>query len=145
MNFKVLCQVNISLSVISSFIDLVNHPIIVLLDRKMNRIKVKSRVSTEAWRFDRSEKEEERWSFLYFGGTWVDSRVYGTVTGKTGERWLVKWDIDEEISSWETEVLLKESDDTPYQIVQRDKGTSFNLISSDLNFKQSVLMNKSLC
>ena len=71
MNFKVLCQVNISLSVISSFIDLVNHPIIVLLDRKMNRIKVKSRVSTEAWRFDRSEKEEERWSFLYFGGTWV--------------------------------------------------------------------------
>ena len=145
MNFKVLCQVNISLSVISSFIDLVNHPIIVLLDRKMNRIKVKSRVSTEAWRFDRSEKEEERWSFLYFGGTWVDSRVYGTVTGKAGERWLVKWDIDEEISSWETEVLLKESDDTPYQIVQQDKGTFFNLISSDLNFKQSVLMNKSLC
>lgn len=39
--------------------------------------------------FDRSEdKGEEHWLFLYFGGTWVDSRVYGEVTGKTGERWL---------------------------------------------------------
>ena len=82
----------------------------------MGRIKIGSRVSTEAWRFDRKELVvEERWSFLHFGQEWLDSRVIETVDGKSGNKWLVRWDIDQEVSSWETECLFKKDDNTPLQ------------------------------
>ena len=42
-------------------------------------------------------------------------RVIGTIDGKSGNRWLVRWDIDQEVSSWETECLFKEDDNTPLQ------------------------------
>ena len=73
-------------------------------------------MSTEAWRFDRkSVTLDERWSFLQFGEAWVDSRVIGTVEAKSGNRSLVKWDLDKEVSSWDTEYLFKEDDSTPLQ------------------------------
>ena len=51
----------------------------------MARIKTGSRVSTEAWRFDRkSVALEERWSYLQFGKSCVDARVIGTVMEKSG-------------------------------------------------------------
>ena len=59
----------------------------------MSRIKVGSRVSTEAWRFDQKSAElKDRWSYLQFGELWMDARIVGTVEGKTGNRWLVKWE-----------------------------------------------------
>ena len=49
------------------------------------RIKVGSRVSTEAWTFDNKNVElEERWSFTQFGEQYLDARCYGTVIGKEG-------------------------------------------------------------
>lgn len=82
----------------------------------MGRIKIGSRVSTEAWRFDAKHiVEEERWSFFTFGKKWQDSRVIGTIEGKSGNRWIVRWDMDQDISSWETEVLFKEDDSAPMQ------------------------------
>ena len=82
----------------------------------MARIKTGSRVSTEAWRFDRkSVALEERWSYLQFGKSCVDARVIGTVMEKSGNRWLIKWDLDEETVSWEMEYIFKEDDDTPLQ------------------------------
>ena len=53
----------------------------------MSRIKIGSRVSTEAWRFDKNSSVlEERWSFLNFGERWLGSPVVGTVDGKSGNR-----------------------------------------------------------
>ena len=80
------------------------------------RIKIGSRVSTEAWRFDRKTTDiEERWSYLQFGDNYMNARVLGTVQGKSGNRWVVKWDIDKQITSWETELLFKEPDTIPLQ------------------------------
>ena len=65
----------------------------------MGRIKIGSRVSTEAWQFDRKELVlEEHWSFLHFGQEWLHSRVIATIDGKSGNRWLVRRDIDQEVS-----------------------------------------------
>ena len=83
----------------------------------MPRIKVNSRVSTEAWRFDRNNVEEKnRWSYSMFGEKWRDGRVYGTVVSKEGEKWMVKWDLDSDESALESEMLYKESDQLPIQI-----------------------------
>ena len=58
---------------------------------------------------------EERWSNLQFEESWVDAMVIWTVKKNVGNRWLLKWDKDEETVSWETEYFLKEDDDTPVQ------------------------------
>ena len=57
----------------------------------MARIKTGSRVSIEAWRFDRNSVAlKERWWYLQFEGSWGDTRVIGTVKEKSGNWWLVK-------------------------------------------------------
>ena len=77
----------------------------------MARIKIGSRVSTEAWRFDsKCSQDSDRWSFSLFGPDWRDSRVTGIVVDKCGGKWMVKWDVDGEKSAFETEVLHKEPD-----------------------------------
>ena len=82
----------------------------------MSRIKIGSGVLTEAWQFDRKELVVgERWSFLHLRQEWLNSRVIRTVDKKSGNRCLVRWDIDQEIFSWETECLFKEDDNTPVQ------------------------------
>ena len=43
------------------------------------RIKIGSRISTEAWRFDQTKVDSDHWSFKQFGETWQDARLYGTV------------------------------------------------------------------
>ena len=81
----------------------------------MGRIKIGSRVSTEACRFDSKHTVTEERSLLTFGKKWLDSRVIGTVEGKSGNRWVVRWDLDQDVSSWETEFLFKEDDSVPMQ------------------------------
>lgn len=77
------------------------------------RIKVNSRVSTEAWRFDQiqaNDVDTNRWSYMHFGEGWRDARVYGIVKEKSGQKWRIKWDIDGEITEFETDILHKEND-----------------------------------
>ena len=76
------------------------------------RIKVGSRVSTEAWRFDNKNVElEERWSFTQFGEQYLDARCYGTVIGKKGEKWNVEWKIDKSEMAFESRYLQWEVDE----------------------------------
>ena len=82
----------------------------------MPRIKIGSRVSTEAWRFDQKvDNLKDRWSYIHFGKVWRDARVLGSVKDKSGNRWLVQWDIDQETVSWESDYLFQEPDNTPLQ------------------------------
>ena len=82
----------------------------------MGKIKIGSRVSTKAWRFNSKHTvTEERRSFLTFDEKWLDSRVVGTVEGKSGNRSVLRWDMDQDVSSWETEFLFKEDDSVPMQ------------------------------
>lgn len=74
------------------------------------RIKIGSRVSTEAWRFDQTKEDSDRWSLKQFGETWQDARLYGTVVETAGEKWKIKWEIDGETSMFETDNLFKESE-----------------------------------
>ena len=75
----------------------------------MVRIKVKSRVSTEAWQFDGTvESPNKRWSYAQFGENWADSRIFGTVIGRAGSKWVVQWDIDSSQTTCETDYLLLE-------------------------------------
>lgn len=76
----------------------------------MKRIRIGSRVSTEAWRFDNAKclRAEDRWSFSKFGEKWPDARVFGTVTGRSGQKFDVKWDIDGETIAFEIDCLFKE-------------------------------------
>ena len=41
------------------------------------RIRIGSRVSTEAWRFDHTKVDSDRWSFKNFGEGWQDARLFG--------------------------------------------------------------------
>ena len=68
----------------------------------MSRIKLSSRVSTESWHFDSPTVtiEEDKWSWKVFGKKWLDSRVYGTVLGKNGRKWQVKWDLTMRCHKW---------------------------------------------
>ena len=62
--------------------------ILPIVQRK-SRIKVGKRVSTEAWRCDVSNANDEaRWSYGVFGENWHDARIFGTVkeTGREGRR-----------------------------------------------------------
>ena len=43
------------------------------------RIRISSRVSTEAWRFDQTKIDVDRWSYKIFGELWRDARIIGTV------------------------------------------------------------------
>lgn len=53
-------------------------------------------MSTEAWQFDdKVENDYDRWLFKVFGEKWRDSRILGTTTGKTGNKWIICWDIDD--------------------------------------------------
>ena len=74
------------------------------------RITVGARVSTECWRFDGKCKVlENRWSYSIFGEDWVDGRLKGTVKARAGgNRWLVKWDIDDSETEISTENLVNE-------------------------------------
>ena len=74
------------------------------------RIRIGSRVSTEAWRFDPTKVDSDRWSFKNFCEGWRDARLFGLVMEKIGQKWKVKWDFDGEISVFETDILFKESD-----------------------------------
>ena len=107
----------ITLAMLSAIGEIFFYNFRVELISKMSRIKLGSRVSTEAWRFDQKNvnKLEDRWSYLHFKSLWRDARLFGTVKGKSGNRWLVQWDIDQQIASWETDYLFKEVDDTPLQ------------------------------
>ena len=70
---------------------MIYHLYTVQIKVKKGRIKIGSRVSTEAWRFDiKHTVTEEHWSFLTFGEKWLDSRVIETVEGKSGNRWVVR-------------------------------------------------------
>ena len=81
-----------------------------------SRIKVNSRVSTEAWRFDKLiVLDEYRWSYKYFDKKWRDSRVIGSVVSRSGDKWVVKWDLDGETNTFESSYLQKELDETPKQ------------------------------
>ena len=93
----------------------------------MSRIKLGSRASTEAWRFDRTcNNEKDRWSYSIFGENWGDGRVCGIVLSKEGEKWRVKWDLDNEESTWETQFLHKESGNVPPQLhVEKPSGLLF--------------------
>ena len=65
----------------------------------MRRITIKSRVSTEAWRFDKQRiKREDCWQYTVFGEEWTNARVYGTVAQQVGEKFEILWDIDDERS-----------------------------------------------
>ena len=80
----------------------------------MSRIKLGSRVSTEAWCFDRTcNNEKDHWPYSIFGENWREGRVCGIVLSKECEQWRVKWDLDNEESTWETEFLHKESENVP--------------------------------
>ena len=84
----------------------------------MSGIKRRSRVSTEAWRFDtKNVANEHRWSQWVDGewGKWVDSRAYGTVISRSGDKWTVCWDVDNEEISLECNYLQKKRDDLPLQ------------------------------
>ena len=80
-----------------------------LLQRLTVHFSVLLDYNKKAWRFDRkSVALEERWSNLQFEEFWVDAMVIWTVKKNVGNRWLLKWDIDEETVSWETEYFSKE-------------------------------------
>ena len=82
----------------------------------MSRIKHGSRVSTEAWRFyTKGVANEHCWSYLQFGGKWMDSQVYGTVISRSGDIWTVYWDINSEEIFLESDFIQKEQDDLPLQ------------------------------
>ena len=50
-----------------------------------DRIRVGSRISTEAWQFnEKCSNENVSWSFKLFGKNWQDSGVVGAVGSKTG-------------------------------------------------------------
>ena len=57
------------------------------------RIRIGSRVSTEAWRFDHTKVDSDQWSFKNFGEGWRDARLFGVVMEKIGQKWKVKWDF----------------------------------------------------
>ena len=79
-------------------------------------------MSTEAWRFDRSSNElQDRWSYIHFGESWLDSRAFGTVTARSGDKWIIRWDIDGEELSLESDYLLKENDQIKFQGICRKK------------------------
>ena len=73
------------------------------------RIRIGSRVSTEAWRFEHTKIDVDRWSYRKFGELWRDARIVGTVIEQSGGKWKVKLDIDGEISNFETNQLFKEA------------------------------------
>ena len=74
------------------------------------RIRIGSRVSNEAWRFEQTKIDVDRWSYKKFGELWRDARIVGTVIEQSGGKWKVKLDIDGEISNFETNQLFKEGD-----------------------------------
>ena len=49
------------------------------------RIRIGSRVSTEAWRFEQTKIDVDRWSYKKFGELWRDARIVGTVIEQSGE------------------------------------------------------------
>ena len=87
------------------------------------RIKIGSRVSTEAWQCDNEKLarkpvvKENWWSFSVFGEKWRDSRVIGTVIDRKGEKWVVRFDIDNGELPFDTDNLELLSDDEPPQLL----------------------------
>lgn len=76
----------------------------------MVRIKVSSRVSTEAWQFDGLVcSPKDRWSYSRFGDNWSDAQITGTVIDRRGTKFLVKWDVDGSETTCETNYLHLES------------------------------------
>ena len=75
----------------------------------MSRIKCGSRVSTEALRLDTKDVANKHWSYLQFGGKWMDSQAYRTVINKSGDKWTVCWDIDNEEILLESDFLQKKA------------------------------------
>ena len=77
----------------------------------MRRITIKSRVSTEAWHFDKQQiKKVDRWSYTVFGEEWTNVKVYGTVVQQVGEKSEILWDIDGERSVFGSDHLCIEED-----------------------------------
>ena len=46
------------------------------------------------------------------GGKWRDSR-FGTITVKTGNKWIICWDISNLENAMECDILFKEDDNAP--------------------------------
>ena len=76
------------------------------------RIKVGSKVSTQACRFDHPHTtiENQRWSYKVFGPAWKDARMYGTVQAFKEGRWEVLWHYDNELMTIESRHLVKLDD-----------------------------------
>ena len=86
------------------------------------RIKVGSRVSTEAWQCDAQPitsacKEEDRWSYMMFGRTWRDERVIGTVEERNGDMWTIKFDVDGQKVRFHSSKLQLLDDGTKLQTI----------------------------
>ena len=117
--------------------EIVNKLALLSKHLEMGRIKINSRVSTEAWQFDGNTSfTEDRWSYSKFGKRWRDSRIVGTVVGSKGNKWEVRWDIDDSITTCETNYLvLCEKNESVW--VQKE-GESFDKSDSESEMDDDV-------
>ena len=98
----------------------------------MSRIKIDSIVSTEAWQFDdHSSNEKDRWSFYTFGEKWKDARVYGKVKGRSGEKWIVWWTLDCNVTTISSDKLYLE------KAIPPDQRKTVSNVSSDSEVSHS--------
>ena len=113
---------------------------------EIGRIKINSRVSTKAWQFDgNTSSTKDRWSYSKFGKRWRDSRIVGTVIWSKGNKWEVRWDIDENITTCETNYLVL-CDKNESVWVQKegqsfDKSDSESVMDDDVADKNYVLQS----
>ena len=63
------------------------------------------------------QTERDRWSYAVFGNEWETARVIGTIIRKEGEKFIVKFDVDNSELSCEPMVLMYEAYSTPVQVV----------------------------
>ena len=81
------------------------------------RLKVDMRVSMLAKKFDIPRQvPQQRCSYSIFGESWETERIYGTIKGKVGDKFFVKFDVDGENHACESRDLRYEEHDTPLQL-----------------------------
>ena len=96
--------------------------------KEMSRIMIDSFMSTKAWQFDEKIVEEnERWSYSVFGNTWRDACVYRRLKGRSGEKWIVLWSIDNNVTTVNSEKLCLEN-----KIPSQQKQFSDNLENEEI-------------
>ena len=54
---------------------------------------------------------------VYLVSNWMDARIFGTIVRTAGDKWMVKWDIDNDAAAVESENLFLECDDTAKQVL----------------------------